>query len=387
MNAACTHGGHWDRVVQALGLKDCPPLRLDFSVNLNPLGMPPAIETFLRAGKVEWERYPDPYADTAITPLAHAHSVLPEQVLLGNGSTELFSLALRVLKPRKAFWIDPCYCGYQEVCQALGIAGEALISTDEQTDFAPDLRALNIGQNDLLFLASPNNPTGGVLDTPSLLDAARRNSNAWFILDESYLDFPEEGVSVSAMGREMPANLIVVKSFTKFFALPGLRLGMICAQPPLTARLKSGLLPWSLNAAAIAVAPLLYRDLEFLKGSRRCMGDWRETLEDKLSGLGGLEVFPSSANFLYLKLPPPWPARLVQRELLQSGLLIRAYGEPHEPDGHYCRIAVRRPEENAELIQSLGMLLGIRKRSPGPGRRARGNPGPGAATGGNGFGT
>ncbi len=361
MNATRMHGGDWNRIVKELGLADCPPLRIDFSVNLNPLGMPPAIEAYLRAGKVAWDHYPDPYADVAITTLAHTHSLSPDQVLLGNGSTELFALVLRVLKPRKVSWIDPCYCGYQEVCQALGMDGESLLCTDEEKDFAIDLSALTLGQDDLLFLASPNNPTGRILDTLSVLETARRNPRTWFVLDESYLDFLEDGVSDSAMGREMPANLIVIKSFTKFFALPGLRLGMLCAQTPLTTRLRHGLLPWSVNAAAIAVAPLLYADREFLKESRRCMGEWRESLVHKLSGLGDIRVFPSSANFLYLGLPPQWPARMVQRELLQSGLLIRAYGEPHEPDGYFCRVAVRRPEENEELIQGLGKLFGVRK--------------------------
>lgn len=357
---ARVHGGDWNRIIQDLDLKDCPPLRLDFSVNLNPLGIPPAVEAFLHAGKVAWDKYPEPYADAAVKALAHAHSLPREQVLLGNGSTELFALALRVLKPARISWVDPCYCGYQEVCHALGMKGAPLGRTTEEDDFSLlGLATLPFNEVDLVFLASPNNPTGRILDPHGIREAALLHPRTWFVLDESYLDFLPEGQSPSAMGTEMPGNLMVIKSMTKFFSMPGLRLGLLAAAPSLVATLKRGMLPWSLNSAATAVAPLLYADLEFLRESRRFVHEWREFLVHGLAGLGALRVFPSSANFLYAKLPPHCPARKLQRELLQTGLLIRTYGEAHEPDGHFLRVAVRRPEENEELIQGIGkMLLG-----------------------------
>ena len=354
--AARVHGGDWNRIIKDLDLQDCPPLRLDFSVNLNPLGTPPAVETFLHSGKVAWDRYPEPYAEAAMKGLAQAHSLPPEQILLGNGSTELFALVLRVLKPRMVSWIEPCYCGYQEVCQALGLHGAPLATATEEDDFSLRLESLPFHQVDLVFLASPNNPTGRVLDPRSIREAARLHSHTWFVLDESYLDFLPEGLSASSMGMDMPGNLIVIKSVTKFFSLPGLRLGLLAAPTSLVATLRSGILPWSINAAADAVAPLLYEDAEFLQQSRRCVEEWRGSLAHGLTGLGAFRIFPSSANFLYVKTPSSWPARKLQRELLKSGLLIRTYGEASEPNGAFCRIAVRRPEENEELIQAMGKL-------------------------------
>ncbi|HLP40502.1 MAG TPA: cobyric acid synthase, partial [Fibrobacteria bacterium] len=138
----------------------------------------------------------------------------------------------------------------------------------------------------------------------------------------------------------------------------GLRLGMLAAAPALAARLRRALLPWSINAAAAAVAPRLYSEAAFLAESHRRIREGRESLAGALSGLPGLKVFPSAANFLYLKLPAPWTGERLQAALLRRGMMIRAYGGAASPEGAFCRVAVRLPGENAELVRAMAELLG-----------------------------
>ena len=361
------HGGDSRAVAAALKFDTIPDVRLDFSVNLNPLGPPPAVRMLLWREMRSIAVYPDAAAAAVEAKLAHAHGLAPESVVAGNGSTELFGLLLQALAPRRVGWVAPCYGGYAEACRALGVPGEASALTDPDDDFLLRAEHLALDGVDLLFVGSPNNPTGKAMARELMLDAAARQPRCCFVADESFMDFLPDPSGRTLIRAGMPQNLIVVKSLTKFFAIPGLRLGMACGAPDVMARLRAARLPWSVNALAQAAAGVLYEDREYLERSRSATAELREAFAGELSALPGWTVYPADANFLLVRLPAEWPASRLQRELLRAGILIRSCAHFHGLGDRYCRLAVRPRDETGAFMEAVRSLVQ-------PGRATAANP-------------
>ena len=353
------HGGNPEAVARSLGMSGAPPIRYDFSVIVNPLGPPPCLQAVLAETARTITRYPQPYAEHATTALANAHDIDPAGVLVGNGSTEIFGWIAQALAPRNPAWIVPTYTGYEEACRAAGRPGHGLTGGTPESDFAVPIDAIRNTDADMLFLGSPNNPTGVTLEPDVVMEAARARSKCRFVIDESFMDFLPHGRERSMLQDGLPPNVIVVKSLTKFFALPGLRLGMACAHPATAEAIRAAALPWSVNAFAQAAALRLYADATYAAATRRTVTEQREIFVKALSELSGCRVFPARANFVLVRLPPDWTANRLQTALLTRGMLIRScahiagLGEP------YVRLAVRPPDEAAALLEALRDLIGM----------------------------
>ena len=351
------HGGDCKAVAAALKLDAIPKLRLDFSVNLNPLGPPPSVRMALWREMRTITSYPDPAASRAEEHLAQAHGLAPSAVVVGNGSTEIFGLLLQALAPRRVGWIAPCYAGYDEACRALGVPGEPVALAHPEDDFQVRSEHLVADGVDLLFVGSPNNPTGTVVEPDLVLNAAARHPRCTFVLDESFMDFLSYPAGRTLVHGGTPENLIVVKSLTKFFAIPGLRLGMASGAPGVMSSLRAARLPWSVNSLAQAAAEVLYTDREYVEHSRLVTTELREHFINELSALRGWKVYPSDTNFLLVRLPLEWPASRLQRELLQAGILIRSCASFHGLGDRYCRLAVRPRDEIEAFMESIRSLV------------------------------
>ena len=363
------HGGNADSVAGKLGLSMCPRVDLDFSVNLNPVGPPPVLRQILLQGEDAAASYPNEFAAPACGALAAAHGIETEQVIVGNGSTEIFGWILQALRPRGAVLIGPCYGGYQEACDAHGIraAGIATLTPENQFRFSGPLKLPENG--DLLFIGSPNNPTGGLVSPDVLTDLAWNNPSAMIVVDASFVDFVEAPFDGLPHGDACPKNLIVVKSLTKFFCIPGIRLGMAWGHPDVMEHIKRVRLPWTVNGLAQAIAPHLYADREYLERSRTQTRLLRSLFETSLQSIRGLTVYPSDANFLLVGLPEAWPVSRLQKELLQRGILIRSCESFEGLGAGYCRLAVRPRDEQERLIDNLRSLCAAQlpvARGPNP---------------------
>ncbi len=336
------HGGDISAIAQKLGLIDVPDVKLDFSVNINPLGPPDCIMPILSAGN-GIQQYPEIYADNAASALADAHGVNDECVFVGNGSTEIMSWILQSLKPDKPAWMPPCYAGYQEICDASSLNG---VEINAMTDFQDS-------EADLLFLDSPNNPTGTILDPDEIISLAQNNTSKWIVIDESFMDFVEDSSSRTLIREDIPENLIVIKSLTKFFAIPGLRLGMGYAHSNTIGRIKKARLPWSVNALAQQAAIKLYSDQSYLNKSRATVTELRGYLTDKLNQLEGWTITPSSTNYVLVKLPNTTSASELQADLLKKSILIRSCANFSGLGEQYVRLAVRPKNEVDDLIAAI----------------------------------
>lgn len=351
------HGGNLSQAQQRFGNA---PL-LDFSANINPLGLPPAVARELPRCLSGIVHYPDPYAHDLQEALAEFLNIEPHNLLLGNGSIELIYLLPRLGQVSKVAVPAP---GFSEYEYAAGLVGaECLRMLLRPPDYAWDLDQIMaiIPQVDMLFLCNPNNPTGTLLGSTDLdkIVNALPPQGTLLVMDEAFMDFvtDKEELSLVQQATEDP-RLVVLGSLTKFFALPGLRLGYLVGTPPLIKRLGSQLPPWNLNALAQTAGLLALQDREFIQSSRQYMEQARREFYRALQSLPGLHPLYPHANFIFCRLGPELPnaPQLVQA-LGQRGLLIRDCSNYPGLDDRCIRLAVRRQEENMVLVAALKEIL------------------------------
>jgi cobyric acid synthase CobQ len=268
------------------------------------------------------------------------------------------------LRPAKPGWIAPSYAGYSEVCAAADIEGKAYFVAQASDNFSVRLDAFSSCEADMLFIGNPNNPTGAVTDSRQIIDLARADTRRWIVVDESFMDFLPDAPERTLIRDGIPGNVIVVKSLTKYFAIPGLRLGMGCAAGAVMERIKKVRLPWSVNILAQKSAEHLYDEKEYINRTSRVVTELRGRLEEGLSRLPGFRVYPSAVNFMLIGLPPAWPAPRLQAELLQRGILIRSCVNFEGLGSQYCRIAARPDGEITEFLQVMDEIngCGVRRR-------------------------
>jgi cobyric acid synthase CobQ/L-threonine-O-3-phosphate decarboxylase len=369
------HGG--DRAALAARSGRRPAEILDFSASINPLGPPGCLRQVILRQLDEIVHYPDPAGRELTTALAEAHGLAPETIVLGNGASELLFALPRAFACARAFIPCPGYVDYETAVRLAGLAVEYMHLRPER-GFAPDWQELSrrLRPGDLVFFGHPNNPTATLLDREPLRALAASHPQAIFVVDESFIDFCADPAAVSLLGRDQQANLVVVRSMTKFYAIPGLRLAFAAAAAAVAGRLRAQLPPWSVNTLAQAVGTAVLQDAEYGPRSRAKVGKLRQGLTAALAAFTQIRVFPAAANFLLARLDhPELDARgLADRLLAEEGIAIRVCANCHGLDRRYFRVAVRTAAENERLITALAGLLtpAAAGRRDKPGRRRSG---------------
>ncbi|OGR06290.1 MAG: threonine-phosphate decarboxylase [Deltaproteobacteria bacterium RIFOXYD12_FULL_50_9] len=349
------HGGNITRM--ALEAGRTTDEILDFSANINPLGPPAGLRRILSS---HWERlrhYPDPEATELVNAIAGRYHIEPEQIILGNGSTEIIYAIPRALKVKRAIIPAPCYADYQRAAELAGVSTISLaMPADLHLDFATLTAQLK--DQDLVFLGSPNNPTGQVVDYDQLIRLAVSHPTTVLVVDESFAEFDPNFRSVLAANLD---NLIMVRSLTKFYSIPGLRLGMACASPAVAQKIRPQILPWSVNTLAQAAGCLAMHDTDYGNRTREAVGRLRHDLSQGLAEIGGLFIYPSHANFLLVQITGhPCTAHDLANRLLKEGIAIRICDNyPGLDDGgrDFFRVSVRTEEENGQLLMALRQAL------------------------------
>jgi threonine-phosphate decarboxylase len=320
---------------------------LDFSQNINPLGAPVGVlEAARRALDEEAGRYPDLGYPRLREALATYLGVRPENIVPTNGGSEALFLAARAAGAGgRALILEPTFSEYAAASRAAGLEPVRRVARRPQDNFQLDLAALeDLEGVALVFLCNPNNPTGDALTRAEVLEMAAhlREGGAALVVDEAFADFAPEA-SVAA---EVGEDLYVARSLTKFFAIPGLRLGcLVCGRAGRAQELQPS---WSVNAVAAAAGVAAVRNRAFVDTSVSEVVRLREELFEALGALPGLVPFPGAANFLLVRGPAGLPERLVGR-----GVLLRGC-EPFLGLGPgYFRVAVRRATQNERLLAAI----------------------------------
>lgn len=344
------HGAIRPAELEALGID--PATVIDFSSNVNPFGPSPtvieAIQQVINYGE-DIERYPDPDVLALRRQLAQIHGVSIEQILVGNGSVELLWLiAFTFLGPnRRALILGPTFGEYAHTAQLAGSPVEILSATVEN-GFRVELdvvsKRLKSESWQLVYLCNPNNPTGTLLAAETIADLAQQFSKTLFLVDEAYIDFVDEAVSL--VGYALP-NVLILRSLTKAHALAGLRLGYLVGPANLVAMLRAKCPPWNVNALAQSAGVAALQDRAHLSSTLQRLKDETDQLHNELIQIG-FEVISSRTNFFLVDVGD---AATMRSQLLQKGLMVRdcaSFGLPR-----FIRIATRRPEENKRLVTAL----------------------------------
>jgi threonine-phosphate decarboxylase len=329
---------------------------IDFSASINPLGPPASARKAFQKSYEEIPRYPDPYGEELKEALANRHGMRPEELLLGNGSTQLIYLLCFALRPRKALVVGPAF---SEHANALKLAGAKVrflsLAADDSFRFSTEkFTAVWAKDDDMAFLTTPNSVTGQLIPRAEIEKIARLAliKRKFLVVDETFIDFIE-GESVKQLIRENP-YLIVLRSLTKFYALPGLRLGYLLAHAQRVAQLAAYLEPWSVNGPAQKVALACLADPNFGLKTERWLHRERNFLAQALIALKDFQPYPSSANFLLIRIAKDNPDALELRSfLLRKKILIRACNSFAGLGSDHFRAAVLQRRDNLRLLEAL----------------------------------
>ena len=360
------HGGNRRALAAAAGC--APEELLDFSVNLNPCGAPPgAFECYFRAFDRIGE-YPEPEAGTAVAALAERFRRPEAEIVVGNGSNQLLTLLPEALAPRRAVIVIPGYQEYEASCRRARVpVAEFRLLPEREFRFDPGELETMLRPDDLVMLGNPGNPTGTLCAGPALKALAERRPDVLFLIDEAFLDFAGEGNSLAA---ERLPNVGVTRSFTKFHAMPGLRMGAFLGPEEWAGRLRKRLPAWSLSTpAAEMIAFLAEPPPEWVEHSRRETARLREKFRAELSKLPGVTVYPSNANFLLLKICRD---DFIRRMLVEHRIALRDASQWPGLGPGFMRAAVRPEEEQERFLEAARRILA--PASPRIHRRKRRTP-------------
>lgn len=327
---------------------------LDYSSNMNPWGPPEIVGLLIKEHWRDIARYPDPAVRRLRSKLAEVYRIPVESILVGNGAAELIDLVIRVLQPEETALVRPSFSEYEEaVHKAGGRIRDIALSADEQFVLR-DVRELTSGT---VFLGHPNNPTGRLIPTPVLDEL--RDSGRTIILDEAFIDFlPDESEFSFVRHASESKQIQVIRSMTKFYAIPGIRLGFLVAHPEIISQLAAIQTQWSVNFLAQMIGEAVLDEHEYARNTRAWLLEERTWLIKRLITLG-LTVFPSDVNFLLVALPKhsSWKAPRLQKAMAQRGIMIRDASLFQGLDQAYFRLAIRLREDNERLVKELRECL------------------------------
>jgi len=318
-------------------------IRANFSSNVNPEGPSAGLMVHLKHSLSNINSYPEPLAANLARRLEHVCGTGKGTVLVTAGAVEAFYLLARCMSNKRSLIYTPSFSEYEDACR---LAGHELVFRDHWM-FEED----NLAGMDMVWICNPNNPDGRLYGPETICHRLHENPQTLFVVDEAYIDFTPEEVSLIKEVETYP-NLVVVRSMTKRHAIPGLRLGYMAANQMLTESWKQVLMPWRINVPALEAGMFCtewageddFRLAEWLQESRR--------LQDSIDNIEGFEVQPSETLFFLVKGPEK--ASIIKEKLARDhGLLIRDASNFRGLTPDHFRISVQTPEKNDWLIQAL----------------------------------
>lgn len=330
---------------------------LDCSANLNPLGLPPRVGEAAARAAAQASPYPDPLCRELRAAIAAHDGVAPEQVLCGGGAAELIFRLAFALRPRRALVTAPTFSEYEGALEQVGCAvTRHLLRRERNFDVDEGILEAIGPDTELVFLCTPNNPTGRLIDQGLLLRVAEkcRGLGAVLAVDECFLPLSCGGPGLAPWLEEYP-NLLLLRAFTKSYAMAGLRLGyVLCADAGLLDRLSLSGPPWSVSSPAQAAGlAALEQCPHWPERARVFLEGERPALAAGLSALG-LDVVPGEANYLLFRAAG---VADLKEKMVTQGVLIRSCANYHGLGEDWYRVCVGQAEQNRRLLAALREVL------------------------------
>lgn len=375
------HGGNIYKVFREKNLKEI----LDYSSNINPYGIPESLKKRITENLEILERYPDPDYVELREKLAHLNKVGMSDIVLGNGATEIIFLFMKVINPKKILIVSPTFGEYERAVKAVGTSRNSidLSCSDDNKNIEnkkieieyfelkeSDDFKLNIGnlknqlekKYDLLIICNPNNPTGKFLklaETEEILKECNKYDTKLFI-DEAFIEFLADGMKESIINtEENKKNLFVTRAFTKFFAIPGLRLGYgMYFDKELEKKISEKKEPWSVNNIAEMAGLTVLDDTEYIEKTLKWIVEEKIYMYEKLNEISGIKSYETEVNFITGKIDEKLfseglNVKVLREKMLEQGILIRDASNFKFLDERFFRLAIKDRESNKRVIEVL----------------------------------
>lgn len=353
---------------------------VDFSANINPLGPSQRGLDALNVQLRYISHYPDATNDDVLNAIADTYGMDKHQIIVGNGAAELLYAICRLPGYTGAFVPAPGFSEYKEALEASKIPVLDIFYRPREDDngkpyfevpylaletFAAELK----GQDGriIVFLGNPNNPDGTLLDKDHIRTVASmlKDANSLLVIDESFIDFvgndplQDNEHSIRSLVNEFD-NIIVVHSFTKFYAVPGLRIGAAFTNETLITQLQQYIPSWSVNTLAQAYTKAALNDVDYIKRTKQELNDERAFMYNALDAIEGITVYPPSANFMLFQVNQEGiTANYINEELKKYNMIVRNCDSYVGLTNHWVRIAIKDHDTNIKLVDKLTDILKV----------------------------
>lgn len=328
---------------------------IDFSSNINPLGYPKGLEKQLIDSFSDMTKYPDIKYRHLKQSISQYLKCKEENVILGNGAVDIINNFITMF-PRVIIYL-PSFSEYEQRAQ---IYNKDIIRLAYKEDFTLDLEALKekVEPESLIILGNPNNPTGLRIEKETLIKIYEiiEEKDGYLLLDEAFYEFcPEDYDSIQVFSKNSYKRVGIIRAATKFFALPGIRLGYGCVSEDMAQKYKTVELPWSVNSLADRAGRYIFKCTDYIEKSKAYIERERKYLLEELSNIKSINPFMTHSNYILIKLLK-WNEEYVFNFFLKKGLLIRKCSSFKGLDNTYIRVAIKNREENIKLINTFKEL-------------------------------
>lgn len=328
---------------------------VDFSANINPLGQPISVRNAILESADKCLNYPDPFCRELKHAISNLEGVNEEYIVCGNGAAEIIFNIAYSLKPKSALIIAPTFSEYEQAVSQVGCKVNYFY-LKQDTDFIIDDSILqSIKNNDVIFICNPNNPVGNICDV-NLIECILKECVKYgttLVIDECFMDLVENSCSSKDL-LDVYSNLIIIKAFTKSFAIPGIRLGYcMCSDYSICSMIEKTGPPWSVSIPAQLAGIAACGEKEFLDRSVKYICNEREFLNNNLID-NGFTVYESETNFIMFYCEDDY---LRDKLIEKKGIIIRDCSNYVGLSKGFYRVAVRTHKENEYLIKNLRQIL------------------------------
>lgn len=364
------HGGNIYKIFREKNIKEI----LDYSSNINPYGVPESLKQKIIENIGILERYPDPDYVELREKLAELNKVDISNITVGNGATESIFLFMKVLKPETVLIVSPTFGEYERAVRAWDSSENREIEIEYFELEEKDEFRLNIGKlkkelkkkYDLVIICNPNNPTGKFLkmsETEEILRGCNKYDTKLFI-DEAFIEFLEDGLKESVVNSgENKKNLFVTRAFTKFFAIPGLRLGYgIYFDKSLGKKIAEKKEPWSVNNVAEMAGITVLDDTEYIEETLSWITEEKKYMYEKLDEISGIKPYKTEVNFICVKIKDELfskglNVKKLREKMMEEGILIRDASNFKFLNERFFRLAIKDRRSNDRVIEALKKIL------------------------------
>lgn len=332
---------------------------LDFSVNINPKGIPDSVNAVMATSIFDIDKYPDMECENLREALEQKLSVPRERILCGNGLSELILAICHAKRPKTALLVAPTFEGYETALNAVGTRiSYYFLKEEERFELTYGIiERIKEEKPEIVFICNPNNPTGRLVEKNLMYDIARvcDEENAIFVVDECFMELVSKLREYTLVKLEkLFKNMIILRTFSEVYGIPGIRLGYgIFSTEELRDEVARHISEWGVSQMAQNVGVVALRERNFLDYSSKIIEDERLHLTSKLMEFG-MVLYPSQANFILFKEKK----HDLYHKLLEKEILIRDCKDMMGLERGFYRVAIRKHQENSILIRKLAEIYG-----------------------------